>query len=70
VKGYLRSLVEAVGDFQCHIEDLREDDGGIAADLHLRGTTPTGVPLDYRVTHVHEIRDGRIAVLRAFGRAD
>jgi ketosteroid isomerase-like protein len=69
VREYLRSLVEAVGSFRCEIEDLREEDRGVAVDLRLRGTTPTGVPLDYRVLHVHEVRDGQVAVLRAYGRS-
>jgi ketosteroid isomerase-like protein len=66
VRAYLRSLVEAVGDFECDIEGLTEDGGRVSAALHLHGTTPSGVPLDYRVVHVHEVRDGRIAVLRAY----
>jgi ketosteroid isomerase-like protein len=68
VQRHLMSLVDTVGMFRASLEGIEERSGEVLAYLHLHDTlTPSGVPLDYRVVHLHRLREDMVDRIRAYG---
>jgi ketosteroid isomerase-like protein len=67
VERNLVSLIQTAGSFKITIEEVEEIHGEVAAHLWLHeSVSPTGVPMDFRVVHVHRLRDGVVDPVRAY----
>jgi ketosteroid isomerase-like protein len=67
VEDYLQSLIDTVGQFRAdQLETAVAGDLVITVLRTHESVTPSGVPFDFTITHVYEIRDGQLACVRVF----
>ena len=67
VEAYLQSLVDTVGNFKADVVETAVAGEQVITVLQVgRSVTASGVPFEFTVTHIHEIRDGKLASVRVF----
>jgi len=67
VEAYLQSLVDTVGHFKADVLETAVADDRVITVLHVHeSVTASGVPFAFTVTHIHEIREGKLATVQVF----